>query len=407
MDQRTMREVLHRVWLVAGLCCIAAAADAQCLLPRPTPSGPALWIPDQGTCPVPSSIEVRLATGGAQIAGTQGDITFPAGAGIDARVNGRPDCSVNPDINKGATSFAFRPSGCTGGDCIGVRALVLATDNTDPIADGVVLFTCNIYTLVTDTITFALSGVILSDPTGRRVADVGNRDGMICFVENCCFEVPGSVGFDDLQVLPAKPVVGDTVELRFNVSYAVYSVDNVEVRGTAPLLEAIDSDGRTTFHFKAVQAGTTSLQLDVTYGTEELCGPYYHEGPSHTVSSPSYTLEIGDAPAFTPTLTPTPTATATPSPTQTLTAVATPTPTSTPTASVSPVVTQSPSPTAAVSPRRVADEGCQLDQSAGGQGRGGLVLLAAALFSRRWRRRPATNSARARSAGTTPLHTRA
>jgi hypothetical protein len=52
---------------------------------------------------------------------------------------------VNDAIEKGGTSFAFQPSGCTAGtDCTGVRALVLALDNVDPIPTGSVLYTCQV-----------------------------------------------------------------------------------------------------------------------------------------------------------------------------------------------------------------------------------------------------------------------
>jgi hypothetical protein len=89
------------------------------------------------------SFDVTLSTAGAQVSGTQNDITFDANAPIQAKTNNRPDCAVNPDIGKEATSFSFRPSGCTpGSTCTGVRALVLSTSNTDAIPDGSVLYTC-------------------------------------------------------------------------------------------------------------------------------------------------------------------------------------------------------------------------------------------------------------------------
>jgi len=160
-------------------------AVVACPSARPAPTGPGLWIPDQTVTTVPAtgSFSVKLAAGGAQIAGTQSDITFPTNAPIAHKATGKPDCAVNPDINKGATSFAFRPNGCTAGtDCTAVRALVLATDNTDPIPDGSVLFTCNIAIdgTATGTLDYAFSGVILSDPNGNKVTDAGNQDGELC-----------------------------------------------------------------------------------------------------------------------------------------------------------------------------------------------------------------------------------
>lgn len=91
------------------------------------------------------SVAVTLHTAGFAVAGTQNDIGFDAQTPIAVRANGHPDCTVNPDIGKTGTAFAFRPNGCTGGvDCTALRALVLGIDNTEPIADGAVLYTCRV-----------------------------------------------------------------------------------------------------------------------------------------------------------------------------------------------------------------------------------------------------------------------
>ncbi len=125
-----------------------------------------------------AAITVKLVTGGNEVAGTQNDLVFPAGVAVKTRSNGRPDCAVNPDINKGGTSFAFRTAGCPEGSTC-VRALVLATDNVDPIPDGSVLYTCNV-TVSGSGGTVGVSGVILSTPTGGRVDGATGRDGVVC-----------------------------------------------------------------------------------------------------------------------------------------------------------------------------------------------------------------------------------
>jgi hypothetical protein len=115
-----------------------------------------------------------------------------------------------------------------------------------------------------------------------------------------CTEVPGQVNFQGLQVLPAAPKVGDVVELHFDVSYFVYSVTRVQLDGASPLLDgptSLDSTRDATFHLTAVQAGRASMQLAVTYGTEEQCVDSYgytsyRFGPDHTVTSPSYVVDI-------------------------------------------------------------------------------------------------------------------
>jgi hypothetical protein len=108
------------------------------------------------------------------------------------------------------------------------------------------------------------------------------------------------VNFQGLQVLPGAPKVGDAIELHFDVSYFVYSVTRVELEGAGPLLQGttlLYSTGDATFQVTAVQAGRATVQLAVTYGTEEQCVDsngytYYRLGPDHTVTSPSYVVDI-------------------------------------------------------------------------------------------------------------------
>lgn len=79
------------------------------------------------------------------VAGVQNDITFDPLTPIPAATDGRPDCTAEPGIDNDVTSFTFLPMGCTpGDDCSGVRAFVLSTANTDPIADGATLYSCQV-----------------------------------------------------------------------------------------------------------------------------------------------------------------------------------------------------------------------------------------------------------------------
>jgi hypothetical protein len=81
----------------------------------------------------------------AAVAGVQNDITFDPLTPIPATPDGRPDCTVDPGIDKDATSFTFLPMGCTpGADCTAVRAFVLSATDSDPIADGVTLYACQV-----------------------------------------------------------------------------------------------------------------------------------------------------------------------------------------------------------------------------------------------------------------------
>src|SRR5262245_36349520 len=64
-----------------------------------------------------ADLPVTLSTGGDDVAGTENTITFDSDAPIAATGTAmRPDCMVNPDIDKTATAFAFQPPGCTAGD---------------------------------------------------------------------------------------------------------------------------------------------------------------------------------------------------------------------------------------------------------------------------------------------------
>lgn len=90
------------------------------------------------------ALDVSLDSQTDVVAGLEGEIGFGAGVAIAAKTNGRPDCTVNPDISKEATAFSFQPSGCTGAACLRVKALVLSLGNVDPILTGSRLFTCNV-----------------------------------------------------------------------------------------------------------------------------------------------------------------------------------------------------------------------------------------------------------------------
>jgi hypothetical protein len=128
------------------------------------------------------TMAVTLATEGMPVAATENDVSFSAPLAIAAKANGRPDCTVNPDIDKGATSFAFRPSGCVGATCSSVRALVVSTDNVAPIPDGSVLYTCSVIVApgaVGGAYPLTVSGIVISDPHGNRVPEAAGCAGTL------------------------------------------------------------------------------------------------------------------------------------------------------------------------------------------------------------------------------------
>jgi hypothetical protein len=163
-----MSKSVFKIAAVAAGMTLALAASAQAVV---------ITIDDAtGDAGATIPVTVSLNTEGVDVAGTQNDIGFGDGIAVAAKSNGRPDCAVNPDIEKGGTSFAFQPSGCTAGtDCTGVRALVLALDNVDPIPDGSVLYTCQVAIAgdASGEIELTNSNTGASDPTGNALTTTG------------------------------------------------------------------------------------------------------------------------------------------------------------------------------------------------------------------------------------------
>jgi ELWxxDGT repeat protein len=162
------------------------------------------------------TVQVTLHALGQPVAGVQSDIAFDLQTPISARADGVPDCAVNADIHKDATAFAFQPPGCTyGTDCTGFRALVLATDNIDPIADGSLLYTCTVH-IASDalpgTYGVRLSGIIVADPQGDPFSAKG-ANGTIRVLGSAdavaAAAPPQATTRGGCQMLPAsEPLIG-------------------------------------------------------------------------------------------------------------------------------------------------------------------------------------------------------
>jgi hypothetical protein len=125
-------------------------------------------------------IEVRLITAGRSVAGVQNDIEFGPSLHVADDARGIA-CSVNPDIDKMGTAFAGRSAHCAAGECTMVRAIVLALDNTAPIPDGSVLYSCAV-TIDADapagTDPLPVSNVGASDAYGNSLP-VSGEDGAV------------------------------------------------------------------------------------------------------------------------------------------------------------------------------------------------------------------------------------
>jgi len=231
MGQRTGQAVLGTMLTACALFLAGATAWAQ---------GPAIELSmASGDAGQTVMITATLRTGGNMVAGTQNDFSFDtANTPVVRRTNGRPTCTVNPEINKNSTSFAFQPPMCTAETCTGVRAIVFSSEDVEPIPDGSVLYTCDIgipTTAVGGDYPLTLSGVILSNPQGMRVCGTTTNP---CGATNGSVTVEGGGGPTPTptEVVPEGPGIEiDTVEAEAGdpvVITATVNTDGNMVAGT-------------------------------------------------------------------------------------------------------------------------------------------------------------------------------
>jgi hypothetical protein len=146
-------------------------------------------------------VRLDILDDGIAVAGTQNDIHFPAAAAIAATDGGEPDCVANAAIDKDGTSFFFLPVDCTAGlDCTTVRAVVLALDNVDPIADQSELYRCAVQIAADAAVgTYVLrnSDAAAAGPTGDEFAAQAN-DGEIEVVCPGDCDGDGEVGIGEI-----------------------------------------------------------------------------------------------------------------------------------------------------------------------------------------------------------------
>jgi len=127
------------------------------------------------------NLVATLRAAGAHVAGTQNDLTFDP-VNVSMGASGKPSCRVNSAIGKGASAFSLRPVGCQGNGCTSVRALVFSMDNTDPIPDGAVLYTCTLHispSAPPGQYQLKASGVTLSTPAGQKLPNASASDGVL------------------------------------------------------------------------------------------------------------------------------------------------------------------------------------------------------------------------------------
>lgn len=171
------------------------------------------------------TIEVTLATGGEDVAGTENTIEF----GPEVQITG---CAVNPDIMREASAFSLSPSGCDG-DCESVKGLILSFSNLDPLPDGTVLYTCDVDAggAAPGDYPLTCTGPGASDPAGNAV-DTNCTDGTVTvpdvpvaqIVVGTATGVPGGTAQVDISLNlldEAAEVAGTENVLSFSMEAAI------------------------------------------------------------------------------------------------------------------------------------------------------------------------------------------
>lgn len=204
-------------------------------------------------------VTATLKTGGGSVAGTQNDFAFATAENrkvtVVRKTNGRPDCTVNPEISKGSTTFAFQPPSCTVDTCTAVRAIVFSSEDVEPIADGAVLYTCKVQ-VASDApdgvYPLTISGTILSTPTGGRVCGpaAGNPP---CTGDQSGAVTVGEVG-PTATPTPTTSVVVPTITPTLTATTAP-----TVTATTAPTLTATSAPTRTATASPTIIPGGTVL----------------------------------------------------------------------------------------------------------------------------------------------------
>jgi hypothetical protein len=119
-----------------------------------------------------------------------------------------------------------------------------------------------------------------------------------------CYPVLSHVNFLGLDRAPARPEVGDHVDLTFLIELSVYAVSSMTLVGAESSFEGettLIGGGDSVFHLTAVQAGRATVQMALAFLAEEACVDdetmfmFFRPGPVQTVMSPPYEVDIAPA----------------------------------------------------------------------------------------------------------------
>ncbi len=281
-----------------------------------------------------------LSTKGASIAQTENDLGFDSlRTPIAALPSGLPDCIVNPQILKNATTFAFRPDGCAGPACTSVHATVFSTDSAAPIPDGSVLYTCKVSIAAgaaPGAYPLTVTGVVLESPEGEPQPGAIGSNGAIVVVVPTATRTPGAA--DCCQC--SAPLVCGPAGAGCGACAVVFGAACDGTTGQClPFTPTRTATATaTTTRTATPSASSTATPTQTTASTPT------------TTRSPEITPTHTPVPPGTPTGTSASTATAAPSATDTATAPPTQAATATPTNSVPATGTPTSTPTPTLTP---------------------------------------------------------
>lgn len=208
-----------------------------------------------------AEVEVRLRRMGAPVVGLQNRIDFTDPLRIPAGADGQPDCTVNPAIDKAATTFRFAPVGCSGSACTGVRIAVLSFENVTIIPDDAVLYTCRVevadgapdgdYLLRNGETRGSDAGGVSLPATGRNgVVTVTPDDALVAIEIGTTRAVSGQRAVIDVRLRSleegAAPAAGTQNEIVFDPTTPIGATPEGEP--DCSVNPAIDKDG-TSFLF--------------------------------------------------------------------------------------------------------------------------------------------------------------
>lgn len=213
------------------------------------------------------TVDIVLNPLGLGVTALTHELRFERNAMVVANPDGTPDCApATPDLPIDTSRFVFTPDGCTPGtDCTGVRAMLTASA---PLPPARTVYQCQIVSPFDSDAgcNFALH---CGDGDGRDLD--GQTLSIVCSDGSVSVNYVYAEPHVTLRTEPANPMVGDHVELFFDV-VGEGGLPTYRLEGADPIL-AVDSGpppssgplGTVRFTAVADCPGTAQLYLWINY----------------------------------------------------------------------------------------------------------------------------------------------